>query len=230
MVLATSYREFATQSGIGANIHFVGPIREPVVCRNWPRRSADRPFILVSLSSMYQGQESTLQNICQALSALPVDVLVTTGRGIAPDSLPASGHVEVRSFVPHDEVLPCVDLVVTHAGFGTLMYSAGAGRPTLCLPNGRDQNDNAARAEALGLGRALSKDATPEEISRAITDMLGDMTMRGATRSFASGVARFGHLSLAADLVERAVYPVVEDPTGRFRARVRTPKNCASKA
>lgn len=210
LVLATSYREFATQSDIGANIHFVGPIRESLICRHWPRRSADRPFVLVSLSSMYQGQESTLRNICHAVSALPVDVLLTTGRGIAPDSLPVSANVEVRSFVPHDEVLPSVDLVVTHAGFGTLMYSAGAGRPTLCLPNGRDQNDNAARAEALGLGRALSMDATPDEIGSAITDMLGDMTMRGATRSFASGVSRFGHLSRAADLVERAVYPAVE--------------------
>ena len=72
LVLATSYREFATQSDIGQHIHFVGPIREPVPHRPWPRRFPDRPFVLVSLSSMYQGQESTLRNICQAVSALPI--------------------------------------------------------------------------------------------------------------------------------------------------------------
>jgi UDP:flavonoid glycosyltransferase YjiC (YdhE family) len=102
-------------------------------------------------------------------------------------------------------VLPSVDLVVTHAGFGTLMFSAGAGKPTLCLPNGRDQNDNAARAEALGLGRALSPDAAPAQIGSAITAMLGDEALCGASRSFASGVSRFGDLSRAADLIEQAV-------------------------
>jgi UDP:flavonoid glycosyltransferase YjiC (YdhE family) len=154
---------------------------------------------------MFQGQASTLRNICEAVSALPIEVLVTTGRGIAPETLSVSGDVEARSFVPHDAVLPFVDLVVTHAGFGTVMFSAGAGKPTLCLPNGRDQNDNAARVEALGLGRALSPDAAPAEIGSAVMAMLGDKALQKASRSFASGVSRFGELAHAAELIEQAV-------------------------
>jgi UDP:flavonoid glycosyltransferase YjiC (YdhE family) len=205
LVLATSYPEFGTQRKTASNIHFVGPIREPVARDPWPRRFPDRPFVLVSLSSMFQGQESTLRNICEAVSVLPIEVLVTTGRGIALDALSVSGDVDVRSFVPHDTVLPSADLVVTHAGLGTLMYSAGAGKPTLCLPNGRDQNDNAARVEALGLGRTLSPDAPPAAISSAVMDMLGDQALRAVSRSFASGVSRFGELTRAAELIERAV-------------------------
>jgi UDP:flavonoid glycosyltransferase YjiC (YdhE family) len=154
---------------------------------------------------MFQGQESTLRNICAAMSALPIEVLVTTGRGIAPDALPVSGNVDVRSFVPHDAVLPSVDLVVTHAGLGTLMYSAGSGKPILCLPNGRDQNDNAARMEALGLGCTLSPDAPPAAIASAVMNMLGDAAVRAASRAFASGVSRFGELTHAAELIEQAV-------------------------
>jgi len=205
LVLATTYPEFGTQRNTASHIHFVGPIREPVAHDPWPRRSPDRPFVLVSLSGMFQSQESTLRNICEAVSALPIEVLVTTGRGIAPDTLSVSGDVEARSFVPHDAVLPSVDLVVTHAGFGTVMFSAGAGKPTLCLPNGRDQNDNAARVEALGLGRALSPDAAPAEIGAAVMDMLGDKALHRASRSFASGVSRFGELARAAELIEQAV-------------------------
>jgi UDP:flavonoid glycosyltransferase YjiC (YdhE family) len=130
---------------------------------------------------------------------------VTTGRGIAPDALSVSGDVEARSFVPHDAVLPSVDLVVTHAGFGTVMYSAGAGKPALCLPNGRDQNDNAARVEVLRMGRALPPDAAPSAIGSAVMDMLGDETLRAASRAFATGVSRFGELTRAADLIEQAV-------------------------
>jgi MGT family glycosyltransferase len=205
LVLATSYPEFGIQPTTASQVHFVGPIREAVAHSPWPRRSPGRPFVLVSLSSMFQGQESTLRNICEAVAVLPIEVLVTTGRGIAPNALSVSGDVEARSFVPHDAVLPSVDLVVTHAGFGTLMYSAGAGKPTLCLPNGRDQNDNAARVEAMGLGRMLSPDAPPAAIGSAIMDMLGDEALRAASRTFASRVSRFGDLTRAADLVEQAV-------------------------
>jgi UDP:flavonoid glycosyltransferase YjiC (YdhE family) len=214
LVLATSFPEFGTQRKTASHIHFVGPIREPVAHDPWPRRFSDRPFVLVSLSSMFQGQESTLRNICEALSGLPIEALVTTGRGIAPHSLSVSGGVEARSFVPHDAVLPSVDLVVTHAGFGTLMYSAGAGKPTLCLPNGRDQNDNAARVEALGLGRTLSPDAPPAAIGSAVMDMLGDEALRAASRSFASGVSRFGELTHAVELIERAVDHVLGSTQG----------------
>lgn len=205
LVLAASYSEFGTQTSTSPHVHFVGPIREPVVSAPWPRRFPDRPFVLVSLSSTFQGQGLTLRNICSALAALPLEVLVTTGRGFAPDSLPVADGLEARSFVPHDAVLPSVDLVVTHAGLGTLMYGAGTGVPCLCFPNGRDQNDNAARIETLGLGRALSPDATPAEIGDAVMEMLRDQASRATCQAFASRVRRFGDLARAADLVEELV-------------------------
>jgi UDP:flavonoid glycosyltransferase YjiC (YdhE family) len=205
LVLAASYPEFGTQTSTSPHIHFVGPIREPLASAPWPRRFPDRPFVLVSLSSTFQGQGSTLRNICTALAHLPLEVLVTTGRGFTPDSLPVADTLEARSFVSHDAVLPSVDLVVTHAGLGTLMYSAGTGVPCLCFPNGRDQNDNAARIEALGLGHALSPDAMPAEIGNAVMGMLRDQASRTACHAFASRVKRFGDLARAADLVEELV-------------------------
>lgn len=202
LVLATSYREFGTPTSLSPHVHFVGPIREPAAPEPWPRRFPDRPLVLVSLSSTFQGQGATLRNICSALAPLPLEVLVTTGRGFAPETLPVAGGVSAQAFVPHDTVLPSVDLVVTHAGLGTLMYSAGAGRPCLCFPNGRDQNDNAVRIAALGLGQALSPDAAPASIGDAVMEMLADDRTRAASRAFASRVHRFGELPRAAGLVE----------------------------
>ncbi|AGY57041.1 glycosyltransferase [Gloeobacter kilaueensis] len=201
LVLATSYLDLGTTAFVAPHVHFVGPIREPVTLSSWPRRWPDRKLVLVSLSSGFQGQEATLRAICEALAPLPLEVVVTTGRGIAPDSLQASGGLEVRSFVPHDAVLPSADLVITHAGLGTLMYALGAGVPCLCLPNGRDQDDNAARVAALGLGRKLPPSATPNQIRSAVAAALEDNLMREATRSFAGRVARFGDLTRAANLV-----------------------------
>ena len=201
MVLATTYPEFGTARRVPPHVHFVGPIREPVAEAPWPRRFPDRPLVLVSLSSVFQEQDGTLRNVCEALAPLPLEVLVTTGRGVAPEALPISGGLEARAFVPHDAVLPSVDLVVTHGGLGTAMFSAGAGAPMLCLPNGRDQNDNAARVEALGLGRTLAPDAAPAEIRDAVAAMLADKALRSKCRAFAARVRRFGDLPRAADLV-----------------------------
>ena len=201
LTLATSYREF----GAGAaapDIQFVGPIREPVDHQPWPRRFPERPFVLVSLSTNFQHQHETLQNVCDALAPLPLEVLVTTGRSLKPEQLRLSGGLEARAFVPHDRILPDVDLVVTHAGLGTLMYSVGAGVPCLCLPNGRDQDDNAARVTELGLGRVLPPDAAPAAIGEAVMRMLTDETLRTTCRAFASRVDRFGDLERAAKLVE----------------------------
>ena len=57
----------------------------------------------------------------------------------------------------HTELIPKADLVITHAGHGTLIKAIAAGVPTLCIPLGRDQPDNAARA------------ATPRRGCRAVT-------------------------------------------------------------
>ncbi len=201
LTLSTSYAEF----GAGAaapHIQFVGPIREHAAAEPWPRRYPGRPFVLVSLSTSFQNQHATLRSICAALAPLPLEVLVTTGRGLAPEQLDVSGGIEARAFVPHDQILPHVDLVVTHAGLGTLMYAAGVGVPCLCLPNGRDQDDNASRVATLGLGRALPQDAAPAEIGDAVMSMLGDEALRARARQFASRVDRFGDLPRAAALVE----------------------------
>jgi enoyl-CoA hydratase/carnithine racemase len=55
------------------------------------------------------------------------------------------------------------------------------------------------------LERALLPNAPPAAISSAVMDMLGDEALRAASRSFASGVSRFGELTRAAELIERAV-------------------------
>ncbi len=201
MVLATTYPEFGTATQVPPHVHFVGPIREPVAAPPWPRRFPDRPFVLVSLSSVFQEQQGTLQSVCEALAPLPLEVLVTTGRGVSPDALPSTDNLEARSFIQHDAVLPSVDLVITHGGLGTAMFSAGAGVPMLLLPNGRDQSDNAERVEALGFGRELSCDATPAAIAGVVADMLAEEGLRDKCRQYAKQVHRFGELSRAADLV-----------------------------
>jgi hypothetical protein len=78
----------------------------------------------------------------------------------------------------------------------------------------REKSHEPQRALARELRRTLSPDAPPAAISTSVMDMLGDEALRAASRSFASGVSRFGELTHAADLIERAVDRALESTQG----------------
>jgi UDP:flavonoid glycosyltransferase YjiC (YdhE family) len=81
--------------------------------------------------------------------------------------------VAVRS-APHASVFPHAAAVVTHAGHGTVMRALANGLPLLCLPMGRDQDDNAARVIAAGAGLRLRPSASPRRVAQAVGALLAD--------------------------------------------------------
>ena len=63
--------------------------------------------------------------------------------------------MHVRRFIPQSLLLPHCDLVVSHAGSGSVIGALTHGLPMVLLPMGADQPLNAARAEALGVAQVL---------------------------------------------------------------------------
>ena len=105
----------------------------------------ERPLLLVSLSTTYMGQQRLAERLLQAIAPLPVRALFTTGPALDLSALDIPSNTRVASFVPHAAVLPHASLAVTHAGFGTVQAALGVGVPLVCIPDGRDQPDNAAQ-------------------------------------------------------------------------------------
>jgi UDP:flavonoid glycosyltransferase YjiC (YdhE family) len=68
----------------------------------------------------------------------------------------------------HAQVFPHAAAVVTHAGHGTVMRALVNGVPLVCLPMGRDQDDNAARVVANRVGLRLPPRAGPARIAAAV--------------------------------------------------------------
>ena len=79
--------------------------------------------------------------------------------------------------------------MVTHAGHGTVIKALAAGVPLVCLPQGRDQRDNAARVQRLGAGIRLGKRATSAAIAGAIREVLDKDHYRAAAAAFAAQLA-----------------------------------------
>jgi len=137
----------------------------------WPENDS-RPFVVVSLSSTFQNQRSALDRIIHALSGMDIRCLVTLGPAMENETFKVPENIVVLSGVPHSQVFPQADAVITHAGHGTVMRALAHGLPLVCLPMGRDQIDNAALVAHHGAGLKLSAKARSNQISKAIKRVL----------------------------------------------------------
>jgi len=113
-----------------------------------------------------------LHRTATALAALPVQAIITVGTAIEPGAIESAPNVAIHGYLPHAVLLPDCALVVTHAGFGTVMAVLAHGVPLLCLPMGRDQHLNAERVAACGAGIVLPAEAGVEEIRHAMQALL----------------------------------------------------------
>ncbi|HEX7136173.1 MAG TPA: glycosyltransferase [Iamia sp.] len=145
----------------------------------------DGPTALVSLSTTHQQHEPLLGRIVAALAETDVRALVTTGGHLDTASLRVPPNVVLADFVPHQSVLPAADVVVTHAGLGTVAAALAAGVPLVCTPIARDQHLNTERVEALGVGIGCP-DGAPAAITPGIDRVLGDPAFGARAAGLAS--------------------------------------------
>ena len=202
---------FEPAADLASGTAYVGPICHP----DHPGTSAvdqwdlqvlahqrDRPWLLLSLSSTPMDQHEALPPMLDALAEMPVSVLLTLGPAVDPDGLNTPPNVVVRRHVPHDAVLPYVDAVITHAGLSTITASLAAGRPMVCVPQGRDQTLNAVRVEACGAGIVVPRDSTDTALSLAIQEVLANPAYQHAAMSLAAEINALGRGQTATQMIE----------------------------
>lgn len=163
-----------------------------------PAMSDVLPNVLVSFSTTAQGHEHLLRRAVAALSQMPVQTIVTLGPALRDVRLAPRPNLTVSEHASHDAIVPGCDLVVTHAGHGTVIRPLSHGVPVLCLPTGRDQPENAARVTAAGAGVRLGPGASPRRIRRSAERILGDPSYRLAARRLGDQIAMESDEGLAA--------------------------------
>ncbi len=103
-------------------------------------------------------------------------------REMAPPS------VGVFDYAPHSLVMPRASVTIHQGGVGTTAQALRAGRPTLVVPYGQDQPDNARRCVALGVGRTIPRHRyNAELLERELSVLLSDPAY--ATRAAVVGAA-----------------------------------------
>jgi MGT family glycosyltransferase len=160
-----------------SHVRYVGPVlADPPWVDDWesPWTERDeRKLVVVSLSSTYMAQERLLARVIEGLRAAQIRGVVTTGPAIDPALLPSAPNLEVVRAAPHARLFAEADVVVTHAGMGTVTRALTSGVPLVCIPMGRDQHDVAARVVYAGAGIRLRPSAKPAAIRAAVERVTG---------------------------------------------------------
>jgi UDP:flavonoid glycosyltransferase YjiC (YdhE family) len=204
LLLASAGLDFPVRR-LPPNVRYVGTPFDDVGAGAWasPWPGDDsRPLVLVSLSTLDQGQAPVLERILTAITPLPVRALVTLGPALDASRFTAPPNAVFETFVPHAAVLPQVTAMVTQCGMGTLMKALAHGIPLVCVPLAGDQPDNAARAVARGAGIRLGPDASPEHVRGALQRILGEPSFRAAARRLGKVLAAEDGARTAADELE----------------------------
>ena len=139
-----------------------------------------------------------------ALSALPVRVLVTVGRERDPADIgPVAPNVHVAGWVPQADVMPHAAAMVCHGGSGTVNAALAAGLPMAVVPLFADQPHNARRVAEIGAGIAVA----PDQLMRlpdAVRSLLADGSYRAAAGRIADNAKRLPTVDDATKMPARA--------------------------
>ncbi len=146
--------------------------------------------IHLTLGTIYHGNVEVLRTAIEALRTLDAHLVVSVGAGNDPALFgPQPPHVELVRYLPHAELLPHCDLVVSQGGAGILFGAFAHGLPQLVLPQGADQFVNAERAVASGAALSLAPGTvTPDAILHAVRRLMVEPSFSRAARGIAAEI------------------------------------------
>lgn len=197
-----------------AHVHVVGPLMwEPPGEQVLPPTpapsgrggiSGEDPVVLVAPSTSQDPEHRLLMAALKGLADAPVRVIATWNRRLPPRSLPVPDNATVVDWVSYSKTMPLCDLVVCHAGHGTLARALASGCPVVACPVAGDMNENAARVAWSGAGLRLPRRfIAPRPLRLAVERAIGDPAICARAKQIAAWAADHDPAVQAAALVER---------------------------
>ncbi|OLP00922.1 oleandomycin glycosyltransferase [Mycolicibacterium porcinum] len=190
---------------VGDRYRFVGPCIDPrrEDPRDWSPPPGDGPLALLAFGTAYTDRADVYRNAIEALDGQGWRLVLATGRA---DVGPVPSWVQLRDTVPQPAVLRLADCFITHAGMGSCTEGLWFGVPMVAIPQAVDQPANAARLEAIGVGRHLT-DHVPSvaDMRDAVLGVAADRQIRSNLDRIRAEIHTHGGPEHAADAVEDIV-------------------------
>jgi MGT family glycosyltransferase len=163
---------------------------------------SDEPLVYLSLGSLGSADVDLMQRLIDTLADARFRVIVSMGP--QHQLLRLADNMIGEEFLPQTQILPLVDVVVTHGGNNTVTECFWFGKPMVVLPLFWDQYDNAQRVAETGFGTRLDTYGhEPEELVGAIERLLADEPLRDRLAAASDRLQRHPGTVAAADAIDR---------------------------
>jgi UDP:flavonoid glycosyltransferase YjiC (YdhE family) len=169
-----------------------------------PGEDARLPLVLIAPSTAQDSEHRMLSAALRGLADAPVRVLATWNRRLPARPLPVPANARLVDWVSYSRTMPHCDVVVCHAGHGTLARALSSGCAVVACPAVGDMNENAARLDWAGAGVRLPRRfISPRRLALAVERALGDPSIGARAREMAAWADGHDAGDTAARLVER---------------------------
>ena len=197
------------RTDLPAHVHFVGRLASPPAGPPvelppwWPELSAARTVVHVTQGTLDVDPDDLLKPAIAALADQDVLVVCTTG-GADPALLgPLPTGVRAAAFLPHDQLLPLVEVMITNGGWGGALAAVQAGVPLVVAGASLDKPEVARRVAWARVGVDLRTGSPkPARIARAVHEITTDPGFRTRTEELGAALMAAGGVAVAGDLLE----------------------------
>jgi UDP:flavonoid glycosyltransferase YjiC (YdhE family) len=157
----------------------------------------------VAPSTAQDAEHGMLRAALEGLADLPVRVLATTNRREPATPLRVPANARLVDWLSYSRTMPRCDVVVCHAGHGTLARALSGGCVVVACPAAGDMNENAARVAWAGAGVRLPRRlVTARGLRVAVQRALSEPALRARSGELAAWAAQRDPADRAAELVE----------------------------
>ncbi len=166
---------------------------------------AGKPPVLFTLGSAMVHIADNFYSLA-ALAAQDVGcrAILLLGSNPEPPDLPR--EILALKYAPLELVVPGSAVVVHHGGIGTCGMTLRHGIPSLVIPFGYDQPDNAERLRRLGVARVLPRNRVSQgSITAKLKSILSDPSMATKAREYSGRIRPDEELTRSIDAIEAVV-------------------------
>jgi MGT family glycosyltransferase len=194
-----------------SQFHHTGPFHDgngrEKVDFPWERLTGE-PLIYASMGTVMNGRVEAFRTMAAALMKhKDLQLVLSVGDRVHPEqivSAPKNAIVVQRA--PQLELLKQASVCITHAGLNTVLESLAQGVPQVAIPVTFDQPGVAARIAHRQTGVVTSLDKlTPDHLSELLDEVLINSTYRANAQKLQRQIVEANGLSVAADVVEKAL-------------------------
>ncbi|MHB8242415.1 MAG: glycosyltransferase [Solirubrobacteraceae bacterium] len=188
------------------HVHVVGPLMWEPSADDVQLPPGDAPLVLVAPSTAQDPEHRMLHQALTGLASADVRVLATWNRRLPSHPLPVPDNARLVDWVSYSRTMPACDVVVCHAGHGTLARALASGCAVVACPAVGDMNENAARLDWAGAGvRVPRRFVSARPLRLAVERALGESSIRARARELALWSQHHDPGAAAAVLIEKLV-------------------------